>query len=64
MFAGELLGVADDWAARGAATFTRPELEARLEGLEVIALDEVEEDRDSFDGPKHWHSFTVVARRP
>ena len=35
-----------------------------VDGLELIALDEEEQDGNSFLGPKHWHVFDVIARRP
>ena len=35
-----------------------------LDGLEVVELNERNEDGRSFEGTKHWHTFTVIARRP
>jgi len=35
-----------------------------FDGLDVLALDEEDQDGDSFLGPKHWHVFDVIARRP
>ena len=35
-----------------------------VDGLELLALDEEDQDGDSFLGPKHWHVFDVIARRP
>ena len=34
------------------------------DGLEVIAIDEEDSDGDSFLGPKHWHVFDLIARKP
>ncbi|QDW62231.1 hypothetical protein [Oerskovia sp. KBS0722] len=43
---------------------TRPAAEALLDGLDVIAFREEDEDGESFSGPKHWHVFDVLARAP
>ncbi|RCS64216.1 hypothetical protein CIK81_03165 [Brachybacterium sp. JB7] len=32
--------------------------------LEILELTEDERDGRSFSGPKHWHTFRVIARRP
>jgi len=42
----------------------RADVEHLLDGLEIVAFDEVEEDGGSFTGPTHWHLFDIVARRP
>ncbi len=53
------------WAGEPGTTFLpRSGVEALLDGLETLALDETEEDGDSFIGPTHWHVFDIVARRP
>jgi SAM-dependent methyltransferase len=53
------------WASEPGTTFlSRADVEALLDGLEVIELTEVEEDGGSFIGPTHWHVFDIVARRP
>ena len=56
------------WAGRegpGAlSVLDREQVVGLLDGLEVVRLDEVEEDGRSSVGPKHWHRFEVVARRP
>jgi SAM-dependent methyltransferase len=65
VFAGELFGVHDDWASRpGMNTHDRAGVERLLMGLDVVSL--IEDDRDgrSFEGPKHWHVFHVVAVAP
>lgn len=65
VFAGQFLGVDDDWADRGYTALTRPEVERLLEGLEVLSLDEANQDGEtSLREPKHWHVFHVVARKP
>jgi SAM-dependent methyltransferase len=62
---GQLLGNRDDWAAGPLSTAvdTRQLLDL-LAGLVIEACKEVEFDGDSFDGPKHWHFFEVIARQP
>ena len=37
---------------------------ALFDGFEVESFVEEDEDGESFDGPKHWHVFHVIARRP
>jgi SAM-dependent methyltransferase len=60
-----IFGDRHGWAAEPDTTFLpRADVEALLDGLEVIELAEVEEDGNSFRGPTHWHYFDVVARRP
>jgi cyclopropane fatty-acyl-phospholipid synthase-like methyltransferase len=60
-----IFGDRHEWAAEPDTTFLpRAEVERLLEGLEIVALDEVEEDGSSFVGPTHWHVFDIVARRP
>ena len=43
---------------------SRSEVDALLAGLDVVAVEEEENDRPAFSGPKHWHLFHVLARRP
>jgi SAM-dependent methyltransferase len=63
-FAGELFGDRDTWASDPAMTF-QDERAARalFDGLEVESFIEEDEDGESFDGPKHWHVFHVIAKR-
>jgi SAM-dependent methyltransferase len=63
LFAGELFGPHDEWAGRAHMNFhDRRQVEAMLSGMQVLEL--VEDDRRgmSFEGPKHWHVFHIVAR--
>ena len=63
VFAGELFGPHDEWFGRPGMNFhDRDGVEAMLTGLEIVRL--VEDDRRgmSFEGPKHWHVFHIVAR--
>jgi hypothetical protein len=58
-------GVRDSWAGRDGMSFLELEAVQRLiDGLDVLAIDEEDQDGESFLGPKHWHVFHVIARRP
>ncbi|MBF8289734.1 MAG: Methyltransferase type 12 [Chloroflexi bacterium] len=60
-----IFGVRDSWAGDPDMTFVaRDEVFRMVQGLDVIAIDEEDQDGDSFSGPKHWHLFDIVARRP
>ncbi len=63
-----IFGVHDTWASRSDArsmTFLdRVAVGSLLDGLQIVSLDEEDQDGDSFSGPKHWHVFDIVARRP
>lgn len=64
MFAGQLFGERDSWAARPAMTFhTRAGVQALLEAFDSISLSEVDEDGQAVSGPKHWHVFHIIARK-
>ena len=61
----DLFGDRDGWAGRADVTCHAESAAHRLfEGLEVLRFDVEEEDGEAFGGPKHWHVFHVVARRP
>lgn len=67
LMAVHLFGDRDSWAhgdsAVGGMTFhQRAEVEALLEGLEILQLEEKEFDGPSGRGPKHWHRFNIIAR--
>ena len=58
-------GPRDSWAGREGMRFVDLDAARRLvDHLEVLALDEEDQDGNSFLGPKHWHVFDVIARRP
>jgi SAM-dependent methyltransferase len=60
-----LFGDRDENAGEPDVAFLdRATVERLLDGLEIIELEEHEEDAGSFRGPKHWHLFDIVARRP
>lgn len=63
VLAVDLFGDRDDWAGTEGTHPSRAEVDALLTGFEVLALDEEERDSRSFAGPKHWHTFQVIARR-
>lgn len=63
LFAGEFFGPHDEWFGRPAMNFhDRDGVTAMLAGMDILRL--IEDDRPgmSFDGPKHWHVFHVIAR--
>lgn len=63
--AAHLLGHRDDWAPDPASSaFGRDTLDILLAGLDIEHLKEIEEDRNSFDGLKHWHYYEIIARQP
>lgn len=64
ILAVDLFGVHDDWATPEGTYLSRAEVERLLEGFEVIELTEEQRDGRSFSGPKHWHTFRVLARCP
>jgi hypothetical protein len=42
----------------------RPHVERLVDGLDIVVLDETEDDGPPFLGPKHWHVFDVIVRKP
>lgn len=65
MFAGQLFGTRDSWAGDPGMTFQdRSEVDALLDGLEMLELHETERDGQAFSGPKHWHTYDILAREP
>jgi len=61
----DLLGDRDSWAGQRSMTFLdRGSLDGLVHDLEVVSLEEEDEDGRSFSGPKHWHVFHLIARRP
>ena len=61
----QLFGDRDSAAPDPGMTFhTRAEAEALLDGLQIVHWDEEDAMGTSYTGPKHWHVFHVVARRP
>jgi SAM-dependent methyltransferase len=64
VLAVDLFGDRDDWAGTDGTFLTQAELEELLTGLEVLSLEEEERDGRSFAGPKHWHTYRLIAREP
>lgn len=61
----DLFGERDSWAGDQNETFlSRVAARELFHGLEVIRFGEQDEDGPAYSGPKHWHVFEVVARRP
>jgi len=60
-----IFGVRDTWAVEPGMTFLDLDgVHGLLDGLELLDLQEEDKDGDAFSGPKHWHLFDVIARRP
>ena len=58
-------GPHDSWAGREGLSFIDlAAVRELVDGLEVLAIDEQDQDGESFLGPKHWHVFDVIARQP
>lgn len=65
VFAGQLFGTHDTWAEDPDMTFhARHQVEMLLDGLDIRRLEEIERDGHAFSGPKHWHTFDILARKP
>ncbi|MGM0385386.1 MAG: methyltransferase [Actinomycetota bacterium] len=65
-FGAHLFGDHDSGRADGevATYLTRAEAHGLLDGWEVVQFEEEDAVGPSFIGPKHWHLFHVIARRP
>lgn len=64
-FAGHFLGVRDSWSQDPAMTsHTANQVNAMLAGLTIDYFAELEHDSRAVSGPKHWHLFKVIARKP
>lgn len=64
LFAGQFLGVNDEWVARGYSAHTTEQVHALLEDFDELYFEEVERDGETAQRtPKHWHVFHVVARK-
>jgi SAM-dependent methyltransferase len=65
IFAGQLFGTRDSWAADPGMTFQdRSGVTRLLDGLEILELHETERDGEAYSGPKHWHTYDILAREP
>lgn len=65
LFAGQLLGVNDDWASQSDITsLTRGQVEELLSNWEILMLDEVDRDGKTATGAdKHWHVYHIIAQK-
>lgn len=63
MLAVDVFGDRDGWAGTDGTFLRRDEVEDLLDGVEVLELTEEERDGRSFSGPKHWHTYRLLARR-
>ena len=63
-FAGQFFGIHDSWANKPDMTFhTESQVRAMLERFDTEYFHEQDEDGQAASGPKHWHVFTVIARK-
>lgn len=63
-FAGQFFGDRDSWVNEPDMTFhTEEQVCTMLAGLEIEYFHEQDEDGEAASGPKHWHVFTVIAKR-
>ena len=65
LFAGHFFGPQDAWA--GAPTMTlvsTAELHTLFAGWDMVSFQETEGMSPSMQGPKYWHRFDVIARKP
>jgi len=64
IFAGQLFGVRDSWAADPTMTFhDSDQVSSLLDGLEILQLHETERDGEASSGPKHWHIYDILAQK-
>ncbi|MEJ2764810.1 class I SAM-dependent methyltransferase [Photobacterium sp. MCCC 1A19761] len=67
VFAGGFMGVADDWATHSDHTITalsRLQVEALFDGFTILKFEERNQPgKTALGRHKHWHTFSVVARK-
>ena len=64
-FAGQFFGVRDEWANEPNMTFlTEEQVRGLFVGFEIETFHEKDREGKSARGMKHWHVFTVIARKP
>ena len=60
-----LFGDRDSWADVPEWNFhTEAAARQLFDGLQILKFEVYDDDGQSFRGPKHWHIYDVVARRP
>lgn len=63
-FYGHFFGPNDDWANDGTTPIDRAGILEHFAGFDPVSIDELDEEGETANvGPKHWHVFTVEARR-
>ena len=63
-FAGQFFGVHDSWADNKDMTFhTEAQVRAMILSFETEYFHEEDADGHAVSGPKHWHVFTVIAKK-
>jgi trans-aconitate methyltransferase len=63
--AANVFGERDTWAGDHGMTFlSAADARALADGLEIVTWREEDDDGPAFSGPKHWHVFDLLARRP
>ena len=63
-FAGNLFGVNDSWAVNTHMNFhTKQSVEALFTNFAIDYFDEEDKPGRSAAGSKHWHIFTIIARK-
>jgi tellurite methyltransferase len=64
-FAGQLFGDRDAWRKERELSFhSRSQVTRLTRGWKVELLRETDEDGRSFSGPKQWHFFELILRKP
>jgi trans-aconitate methyltransferase len=65
LLACDLFGERDQWSGTADMTFvSRERVRELVAGLDLRSLHEIEEEGQTYTGPKHWHAFQLVARQP
>lgn len=65
VLAVNLFGDRDSWADIPEWNFhTETGARQLFAGLEILKFDVYDDDGQSFRGPKHWHIYDVIARKP
>lgn len=65
IFAGQLLGIEDDWVKEGYTGVGPDAIEDFLSGYEVLKCEHVVRDgKTIIDTPKHWDVYHLILRKP
>lgn len=63
-FAGHFFGPNDDWAkSESAVILTEEEIQSYFKGFTIERFNQKEWDGTLQDKPKHWHMFSIVAKK-